>query len=82
MFLFQFVAIWNNFLLPFIMLSDDDKFPVTVGLYTLLNQGNTTPALYTLVITGALLSILPLVALFLTLQRYWRVDLFSGAVKR
>jgi multiple sugar transport system permease protein len=80
-FLFQFVAIWNNFLLPFIMLTSDDKFPVTVGLYTMLNQGNTTPVLYTLVITGALLSILPLVVLFLTLQRYWRVDLLSGAVK-
>lgn len=81
-FLFQFVAIWNNFLLPFIMLGDDTKFPVTVGLYTLLNRGNTLPALYTLAITGALLSIVPLVALFLTLQRYWRVDLFSGAVKQ
>jgi multiple sugar transport system permease protein len=80
-FLFQFVAIWNNFLLPFIMLSSDDKFPVTVGLYTLLNQGNTTPALYTLVITGSLLSIIPLVALFLTLQRFWRVDLLAGSIK-
>jgi multiple sugar transport system permease protein len=80
-FLFQFVAIWNNFLLPFIMLSDDQKFPVTVGLYTMLNRGNTVPALYTLTITGALLSIIPLVALFLTLQRYWRIDLVAGAVK-
>ncbi|HWO65424.1 MAG TPA: carbohydrate ABC transporter permease [Umezawaea sp.] len=80
-FLFQFVAIWNNFLLPFIMLGDDEKFPVTLGLYTLLNQGNTTPALYTLAIVGSLVSVLPLIALFLTLQRYWRVDLLSGAVK-
>jgi multiple sugar transport system permease protein len=80
-FLFQFVAIWNNFLLPFIMLSDDHKFPVTVGLYTLLNRGSTQPALYTLVIAGSLLSIIPLIALFLSLQRYWRVDLLSGAVK-
>jgi multiple sugar transport system permease protein len=80
-FLFQFVAIWNNFLLPFIMLSDDGKFPLTVGLYTLLNRGNTLPSLYTLTITGALLSIVPLIALFFTLQRYWRVDLISGAVK-
>jgi multiple sugar transport system permease protein len=80
-FLFQFVAIWNNFLLPFIMLGDDRKFPITVGLYTLLNRGNTLPALYTLVVTGALLSIIPLVVLFLTLQRYWRIDLISGAVK-
>ena len=80
-FLFQFVAIWNNFLLPFIMLGDDKMFPLTVGLYTLLNQGDTQPALYTLVITGALLSIIPLIALFLVLQRYWRVDLAAGAVK-
>jgi multiple sugar transport system permease protein len=37
--------------------------------------------MYTAVVTGALLSILPLVALFLSLQRYWRVDLGAGAVK-
>jgi multiple sugar transport system permease protein len=80
-FLLTFVGIWNNFLLPFIMLSDDGKFPLTVGLYTMLNRGNTLPSLYTLTITGALLSIVPLIALFLTLQRYWRVDLISGAVK-
>ncbi|QMU70647.1 carbohydrate ABC transporter permease [Streptacidiphilus sp. P02-A3a] len=80
-FLFQFVAIWNNFLLPYIMLGDDTKFPVTVGLFTLLNQGASQPALYTLVITGALISVLPLIILFLSLQRYWRLDLLSGAVK-
>ena len=81
MFLFQFVAIWNNFLLPYIMLGDDRKFPLTVGLYGLLNQGAHQPAMYTLVITGALLSIIPLIALFLFLQRYWRIDLLAGAVK-
>ncbi len=65
-FLFQFVAIWNNFLLPFIMLGDDRKFPLTRRACTrLLNQGAHQPALYTLVITGALLSIVPLIALFL-----------------
>lgn len=80
-FLFQFVAIWNNFLLPYILLSDDSKFPVTVGLYTLLNQGASQPVLYTLVITGSLLSVIPLIALFLSLQRSWRIDLLSGAVK-
>ncbi|GAA3725756.1 carbohydrate ABC transporter permease [Plantactinospora mayteni] len=80
-FLLQFVAIWNNFLLPFIMLANDERFPVTLGLYTLLNQGNTQPALYRLVIAGSLLSIIPLVVLFLSLQRYWRIDLLSGATK-
>lgn len=80
-FLFQFVAIWNNFLLPYIMLSDDEKFPITLGLFTLLEQGASTPALYTLVITGAFLAVFPLVALFLVIQRFWSLDLLSGAVK-
>ncbi|MFF0484876.1 carbohydrate ABC transporter permease [Streptomyces sp. NPDC004435] len=80
-FLFQFVAVWNNFLLPLIMLSDDEKFPITLGLYTLLEQGSSQPALYTLVITGAFLAVLPLIALFLVIQRFWSLDLLSGAVK-
>ncbi len=63
------------------MLGDDKHFPITVGLNGLLNQGATVPAMYTLVITGALLSIIPLVAMLLFLQRFWRVDLTSGAVK-
>ena len=41
-FLFQFVAIWNNFMLPYIMLGDDHLYPVTVGLSGLLNQGAST----------------------------------------
>ncbi|MFC4588430.1 carbohydrate ABC transporter permease [Sphaerisporangium corydalis] len=80
-FLFQFVAIWNNFLLPFIMLGDDHKFPLTVGLYTLLAAGANQPSLYNLIITGTMLSLVPLIALFLTMQRYWRTDLSGGAVK-
>ncbi|MCC5581496.1 carbohydrate ABC transporter permease [Microtetraspora sp. AC03309] len=80
-FLFQFVAIWNNFLLPFIMLGDDHTFPLTVGLYTLLAAGANQPSLYNLIITGTMVSLIPLIALFLTMQRYWRTDLSSGAVK-
>jgi multiple sugar transport system permease protein len=80
-FLLQFVAIWNNFLLPYIMISDDRHFPMTVGLFSLLNQGASQPALYSLAIMGAFLSVLPLIALFLFLQRYWRIDLVSGGLK-
>ncbi|MCO1593915.1 carbohydrate ABC transporter permease [Micromonospora sp. RHAY321] len=79
--LLQFIAIWNNFLLPYIMISDSQRFPMTVGLFTMLNQGASQPALYSLVIMGVFLSILPLIALFLFLQRYWRLDLVSGGVK-
>jgi len=80
-FMLQFIGIWNNFLLPFIMLSDESKFPLTTGLYLLLNRGTGTPALYSLAIMGALLSIIPLVALMLFLQRYWKLDLISGSLK-
>lgn len=80
-FLLQFVGIWNNFLLPFIMIADEDLFPLTVGLYQMVNQGTEQPGIYTLIITGAFLSIVPLIALFLILQRYWRLDLISGSIK-
>src|SRR3954452_6272965 len=80
-FLFQFVAIWNNFMLPYIMLGDDKLYPLTVGLNGLLHQGANQPSMYIAVVTGALLSIVPLIVLFLALQRYWRVDLGAGAVK-
>lgn len=80
-FLLTFVGIWNNFLLPFIMLSDQNHYPLTLGLYTLLTKGSGQPALYTLAIAGAAVSIIPLVALVMVLQRYWRLDLVSGGVK-
>jgi multiple sugar transport system permease protein len=80
-FLFQFVAIWNNFLLPWLMLSSENKYPLTVGLFTLLDAGTSQPALYSLVLIGAVLSILPLILLFFLLQRFWRVDLGAGSVK-
>lgn len=80
-FLLQFVGIWNNFLLPFIMLSDQSKYPLTLGLYTFLAKGGGDTDLYALVITGSAVSIIPLIALLLFLQRFWRVDLLAGGLK-
>lgn len=80
-FLLTFVGIWNNFLLPYIMLSDQSTFPLTVGLSTLLNRGSGSPSLYSLAIIGSAVAILPLIALVLFLQRFWRLDLVSGVVK-
>ena len=34
-FLFQLVAIWNNYFLPLVMLSDEKLFPITVGLHVM-----------------------------------------------
>ncbi len=80
-FLFQFVAIWNNFLLPLIMLTSDRLYPVTLGLYTLNTQLTRDPGLKSIVVTGSLLSIIPLVLAFLALQRFWRNGLAAGSVK-
>jgi multiple sugar transport system permease protein len=79
-FLLTFVGIWNNFLLPFIMLSDQAKYPITLGLYTFVAQGAGDSSLYPMVITGAAVSVVPLIALFLALQRLWRADLLAGAL--
>jgi multiple sugar transport system permease protein len=79
-FLLTFVGIWNNFLLPFIMLSDQSKYPITLGLYTFLAQGAGDSNLYPLVITGSAVSVIPLIVLFLALQRLWRADLLAGAL--
>ncbi|WP_435748277.1 carbohydrate ABC transporter permease [Microbacterium sp. PMB16] len=81
MFLFQFVAIWNNFFLPMIMLRSEELFPVVYGLYNWNNQLNQLPELRGLVLIGALLSVIPLIVTFLLLQRFWRNGLGAGALK-
>lgn len=80
-FLLQFIGIWNNFLLPYIMQSDSDLAPVTVAMYLMLNRGGSEPILYAMAITGALVAILPVIAFVLFLQRFWRLDLVSGSLK-
>ena len=80
-FLFQFVVVWNNFLLPLVMLQDNRLYPVTLGLATWNSQVTRVADIQLYVIVGALLSILPLVVAFLALQRFWRTGLSEGAVK-
>ena len=81
--LFTMVATWNNYFLPLIMLKDPDWYPLTLGLNAWNAQATTAggEAIFNLVITGALLTILPLVAAFLLLQRYWQSGLSAGSVK-
>jgi len=81
--LFSFVSIWNNYFLPLIMLKNPNWYPLTIGLNEWNKLGSTagTGALIqNLVITAALLTILPLIIAFLGLQRYWQSGLSLGAV--
>jgi multiple sugar transport system permease protein len=80
-FLFQFVAIWNNFFLPLIMLRDPSLFPVTLGLYSWNSSIGQNPELRSFVVIGAFVSIVPLIIAFLSLQRFWSGGLAAGSVK-
>ena len=82
--LFTFVGTWNNYFLPLLVFSDPTKFPLTLGLALWNAQAGANGGaqlLYTLVITGSLISITPLILAFLFLQRYWQNGLTSGSVK-
>lgn len=78
-FLFQFVDIWNNYLLPAMVLGDDHMQPVTVGLVGWNASHVAVPP--PLVVIGSLVSVVPLIIAFLALQRFWRAGMTAGAVK-
>jgi multiple sugar transport system permease protein len=83
--LLSFVATWNNYFLPLIVLRTQEYFPLTVGLAA-WNQlaagaGGGGQVLFSLVITGALVGIIPVIIVFLLLQRFWQGGLAVGAVK-
>lgn len=82
--LFSVVATWNNYFLPLIMLSQPNWYPLTVGLNEWNAQSSTVggQAIYNLVITGSLLTIVPIVIAFLFMQRYWQSGLTAGGVKQ
>jgi multiple sugar transport system permease protein len=80
-FLLQFVAIWNNFLLPLIMLQNDRLYPLTLGLYSWNSQILNAPQVRLFAIVGSFVSVVPLVIAFLLLQRFWRGGLAAHAVK-
>ncbi|WP_329071367.1 carbohydrate ABC transporter permease [Streptomyces sp. NBC_01429] len=80
-FLFQLTAIWNNFFLPMVMLSDQDLYPVSLGLYAWNSAATVSPEYYPVVIMGSLLAVVPLILAFALLQRFWKSGLTAGAVK-
>jgi len=69
---------WNNFLWPFMVLSDDRKYTLPIGLKTLLTPyGNN----YDLLIVGSFFSIIPIFILFVAFQKYFIDGMTAGAVK-
>lgn len=82
--LLNFVWSWNNFFLPLVVLSSSANFPVTVGLSNWFRSAMAASGgavLFSIVLMGALVSIIPVIILFLFMQRYWQGGLAAGAVK-
>ncbi|WP_432545266.1 carbohydrate ABC transporter permease [Kineococcus sp. SYSU DK004] len=82
--LFALVATWNNYFLPLIMLRTPDLYPLTLGLarwQSAAAAGSGGQVLFSSVITGSLVSIVPLIIAFLYLQKYWQTGLATGGVK-
>ncbi len=82
--LLSVVGSWNNYFLPLVMLRDQSLLPITVGLtqwQAHSNAGAGSEQVWNLVTAGALLSIIPLIVAFLSLQRYWQGGLSVGSLK-
>jgi multiple sugar transport system permease protein len=82
--LFSLVGSWNNYLLPLLMIRDPQLFPVTVGLAQMNAQSNLSGGadiIFSTVLMGSLVSVIPLIIAFIYLQRYWQTGLTAGAVK-
>jgi multiple sugar transport system permease protein len=83
--LLSVVGTWNNYFLPLTMLSSSRLYPITVGigLWEQLASSNNGGgnALWSLIILGSLVSIIPLIIAFLTLQKYWQGGLAVGSLK-
>jgi multiple sugar transport system permease protein len=84
--LLSVVSSWNNYFLPLAMLSDNRLFPVTVGIGLWQSTASTYGAaggesLWSIIILGSLVSVIPLIIAFLSLQRYWQGGLAIGSLK-
>jgi multiple sugar transport system permease protein len=84
--LLSVVGTWNNYFLPLAMLSNSQLYPITVGIglwqgLAAGNNGGAGPSLWTLIIVGSLISVIPLIIAFLSLQKYWQGGLAIGSLK-
>ncbi|GAA1315850.1 carbohydrate ABC transporter permease [Streptomyces sanglieri] len=76
--IFTFMAQWNSFIWPLLMLNSEDKYTVPVALNTLTGLSHVD---YSGLMLGSLLATLPLMLLFLLFQRQFVAGLLGGAVK-
>jgi multiple sugar transport system permease protein len=75
---FTFMGTWNDFLWPLIVLTDDGMYTLPVALANLSGEHVQDTEL---MMAGAVLTVLPVLVLFVFLQRYYVAGILSGGVK-
>ncbi len=76
--LFSFVAHWNSFMWPLVILQDRSNYPLSVGL---AYMQNTFDSNFRIVAAGSVLAMIPILILFLLLQKQFIRGITAGAVK-
>ncbi len=76
--IFTFMGTWNDFLWPLIVLTGEDRQTLPVALANLAGEHVQDVEL---MMAGAVLTVLPVVVMFLALQRYYLEGIVSGSVK-
>lgn len=76
--IFTFLGSWNDFLWPLIVLMDSDLYTLPVALASLSREHVQDTEL---MMAGSVLTIVPVLALFLLLQRYYIQGLLAGSIK-
>jgi len=79
--LFAFLGSWNSYMLPLLVLTDQTLMPLTVGLTGWNQSSITIPGLQILTVVGSLVSVVPIMIVFLALQRFWKAGISAGGVR-
>ncbi|MEU6904155.1 carbohydrate ABC transporter permease [Streptomyces coeruleorubidus] len=81
-FLLGFVGMWNSFFGPLVFLRSSDKWTVMLGLYSWLKvKSDSSVDLTGMVVVGSIISLVPMVILLVSMQRYWRSGVTLGSLK-
>ncbi|MGH9458272.1 MAG: carbohydrate ABC transporter permease [Thermoanaerobaculia bacterium] len=76
--IFTFMATWNDFMWPLIILTDNDRYTLPVSIANLVGEHVQD---IELMMASSVITVLPVLLLFLFLQRYYVAGIMVGSVK-
>ncbi|RJX40111.1 carbohydrate ABC transporter permease [Paenibacillus pinisoli] len=79
--LLAFMNSWNDYLLPMVFtLGNPDKQPLVVGIVSMKSSGESVTS-WDLMMAGTVMAVIPMLVVFISLNKYFVSGLTSGAVK-